>query len=334
MPIYELQDVLKELRARNMSVGVAEIRISCPLASSRHAKGTDNTPSFFVNKKTGQCKCHGCEYSGNLFTLIRELSEARGENYHHLRVAVAQILDAGAPTVADRLEQVDYYPLPPKEVAGVVLSSKEQKELTSMEGVSLTLPESELDSFLAPEGEGLAYLLNERGLTPETIKAWEIKWHPQSRRVALPIRDMKGRLVGISGRTIVKGGFPKFLHSTGFNKRLYLYGENMVIPGGRGIMVEGNFDPIKLWQMGYRNAVAIMGAHVGVVQRIKARELFKNVVYIRDGDGEGSRIAARVLWDLQKEGVPVATPLVPDGLDPDQLSAEFLADILGPPDRT
>jgi len=196
------------------------------------------------------------------------------------------------------------------------------------------MSESYLDDYFLdpsgdPSGDGLEYLTKRRGYTLNTIRVWELKWHPRQRRIAIPTRDRNKRLVGISGRAIDPGGYPKYLHSTGFPREFYLFGEHMAIPG-TGILVEGQFDVIGLWQDGFPNGLGAFGSDLTLRQLEKIVDMFSDVVILSDGDDPGRKAAER--WERQlRERLPVRVPDMPKGKDPDDLSMEEKIAILGEP---
>jgi 5S rRNA maturation endonuclease (ribonuclease M5) len=184
------------------------------------------------------------------------------------------------------------------------------------------------DFFIDPIGDGEKYL-RKRKYKPSTIVAWELKWHPKQRRIAIPSRDERGRLVGISGRTVDPKGRPKYLHSTGFKRDFYLFGEWKLLPG-TGILVEGQLDVIGLWQDGFINGVAAFGSSLTSLQIDKIVRFFSDVVILTDGDQPGREAAQK--WEKQLAShMPVRVPEMPKDKDPDDLTKEEKVEILGEP---
>lgn len=191
------------------------------------------------------------------------------------------------------------------------------------------LPESELAAFEKPSGDVLEYLKTKRGLTQYTIDSWEIGWHPEARRIAVPIRDLDGKLVGISGRDFDGKSKAKWMHSTGFRSAFYIYGEHRCHKHKTGYLTEGFFDVIKLHQSGY-NAFAIMGSSLPPPKMDKVLSFFTEVIIVPDGDAPGLK-AAREIREQLTSRIACALVDIPEGLDPDDLNAYQMINLLGKP---
>jgi DNA primase len=116
--------------------------------------------------------------------------------------------------------------------------------------------------------------LTERGLTPETVREFGIGHCAKgvmSGRIAIPIRNVTGDLVGYSGRWPgdPPDGRPKYRLPDGFKKacEVYRLSEALREPAEKPlVIVEGFFDVMKLWQIGVRKSVALMGCSLSTVQ--------------------------------------------------------------------
>lgn len=181
---------------------------------------------------------------------------------------------------------------------------------------------------LSPEAQ--YYLLSSsRGLTSNSIIEWELGWQPFVKRIVIPIRDSEKRLVGLSGRTIIDEE-PKYLHSPGFKRDYVLYGEHRIIPGDTCYVVEGFFDVIRLYQLGYRNVLGIMGTYISNQQRYKILKHFKQVKIFLDGDLAGKTGANSIYKALHaKISCEIVEP--PVDKDPADLDRTVLTSLLGPP---
>lgn len=217
-------------------------------------------------------------------------------------------------------------PIEPRTVAGLMINP-EKIRIDNFEPVSI---ESEVIQRFQPIPENvLQYLEEDRGLTPAAIAEWQLGWHRD--RITIPIWEMNtNALVGISGRAYGEGVAPKYLHGAGFRGSFYLYGEHRIkgfdLPG---VLVEGFFDVIGLWQRGYY-AVAMFGSHLSAFQAYKLKELFGSLTILPDGDKAGHEAASKA---ERIAGTLLPTKVardVPDGIDPDQLSDSQLLDLLGP----
>lgn len=128
---------------------------------------------------------------------------------------------------------------------------------------------------------------------------------------------------------------PKYLHRRGFKRNLLLFGEHRIErdeTDGRVYVVEGHLDMIRLWQLGYRPVVAVLGNHPGPTQVEKLVKLAGRIVVVPDGNEPGdimgrkieSMIAGRIQVDIAK---------MPRGRDPGDLSDDALRKLLRKPPR-
>lgn len=152
--------------------------------------------------------------------------------------------------------------------------------------------------------------------------------------------EIGGALVCESGMPIkpmaeecVKCGLvhpPKYLHSKGFQRNLMLYGEHMgeKAVDGRVYVCEGNLDVIKLWQYGYRPAVAMLGSYPGPTQIEKLVARWSKVIVVCDGDKAGRELFVHVKRMIAGR-IPVFAKMLEEGRDPGDMSGEELAEKLG-----
>jgi len=323
MNVGEIESLLSAIGCNRIRMRPGWVVASCPLARWKHG-GSDKKPSFAISIGPGsRCRCLGCNYKGSPSELLWKL-EALGvridKGLHELiRMTNAPDLSA----MSKRLAATTAYGTPPKEVAGIKVSAR-----VEVPDDLPVLPDAALEPLRQLPAEPMDYL-GRRGLTRETLDEWEIGWHPGARRVAIPVRDCKKRLVGITGRGIDLYSVPKYLHSTGFKRDYYLYGEHKVPSGGSetGYLVEGMFDALWLWQHGYRYPVAMLGSYLSRFQTEKLVKMFSSVVIVPDGDDAGYEAAERASFSLGKR-IHVRTAKVPRGRDPAELTSTELSEIL------
>lgn len=323
------------------------VNASCPFApfTTLHKSREDSRPSFGVRVDDfgkSHYICFTCSAKGTLTALLMRLrvlmerAEQDVSAFDQLFQWV-QAKDREIETSTDSLRallhKVDYRPSGPVEIGGIRMSEKTARAALgwAYDQPETVLEDAELDRFSPLNGEAHDYLKS-RGLDERSIDLWGFRWHPGTRRIAIPVRDCRQRLVGISGRSLEGESKRKFLHSTGFQRDRYLYGEQFLKEGTdhTGYIVEGFFDAIHLWQHGYRG-VAIFGTHLSSVQLEKLTRFFRAVVVLPDGDGPGLE-AAQHMHDLIQRRMPVRVAQMPAGRDPDELSPLDLQHVLGPPD--
>lgn len=265
---------------------------------------------------------------------------------------VAKLVQAGgAHEVYRRKRQEDVAPWHDKYA---VAASDEVPEI----------PWSEYEGHLTDEPHPYAA---RRGVLADTWREWELGVDENMRRILFPMRDHRGRLVAVSGRlyeeeeclrcrgkmvtTAVDGKKrtlcgrcgksppPKYLHSKGFKRNVFLYGEHL-LPHDSGLklyIVEGHLDALALWQAGYRPVVATLGTKVGESQvervvhyaSIPGRPL-RVVLVVHDGDEAGGEMGTR-LKKMVAGRVPVFARPSPKGSDPANMTPSELKKLLGEP---
>lgn len=117
--------------------------------------------------------------------------------------------------------------------------------------------------------------LKHRSLDPEVAKLMDAGYASKGRmrsRVVFPIKNVEGKIVGFTGRTVVDAGgkkVPKWMHwpkrprfQTGLNLFNLDRASKAIRDTGSILLVEGPLDVLKLEMAGYRNAVAVFGLNV------------------------------------------------------------------------
>lgn len=121
-------------------------------------------------------------------------------------------------------------------------------------------------------------------------------------RLMMPVRDTRGKTIGLSGRTLEEDVKPKYKNS----KESQLFSRNSVLYGlyeacesfGKEKLehldvVEGQFDVIAQWQIG-RPACAAMGSSLSPQQLRLLMRHAKSVTFMFDGDAAGIKAMIQV----------------------------------------
>lgn len=129
----------------------------------------------------------------------------------------------------------------------------------------------------------------ERSISLDILKAYNIGYCQNgchTGRIVVPIRNVKGQIVGSSGRLVVNAGGPKWFHwKPGvFRKEVHLFNidnafkYNMQSGLNEYILVEGPWDVLKMEMGGVHNAVAVLGrslteGQIEVLKRLGATRI-------------------------------------------------------------
>jgi len=169
-------------------------------------------------------------------------------------------------------------------------------------------------------------------------------------RLIIPIRDVRGQVIGFGARTLDPEGVPKYMNSPQtplFNKSGVLFGLDMakgaIRAQGLAVIVEGYMDVLQAHQAGIGNVVASMGTALTEAQFGLLKRMTKNFALALDADTAGDQATLRGLAvareTLDREIVPVPTPrglihyesrldasisiiTLPPGQDPDDVIRE------------
>ena len=150
-------------------------------------------------------------------------------------------------------------------------------------------------------------------------------------RMVFPIHNERGELVTYAGRSM-DGREPRYLFPPGFRKSQVVFNLHRAVESaawqrGVAIVVEGFFDCLKVYQAGYGNVVALMGASVSERQSELLDTYFRELVVMLDGDETGRRASQKLAARRWKK-LSLSMVEVPSGRQPDQLSTEEIERIL------
>jgi DNA primase len=268
--------------------GRDEVAGLCPLHR-------DSRPSFYVNRRKQVFYCHGCGRGGGLARLIRWLG--------------ASTVPVAGPSSERLMEETyDFYrrQLVRSDNGLAYLAGRGIRDRALIERMGIGYaPGACLRGYL----ERLGYnrrelaacgLLDDRGRDAFF------------RCVTFPLAEA-GNLYG---RSVADGPFRhRFLPGS----KGGLYGWTQVAAFARIVIVEGLFDLAALWQAGFPNAAAALGAHLNNPQIAQLCRMDERAVYIcfdADRNGSGQRAAHRLSVQLRHAGVEARRVELPLGHDP------------------
>jgi 5S rRNA maturation endonuclease (ribonuclease M5) len=258
----DAEDLLDMLGADNVhDVGSEEVGFSCFYVAG-HANG-DQNPSAHLNRDALVWRCKGCGRSGNVVELVR-LALPHGTTFPEatawLREHFGEVVRAprGGSLGADldsRLAKPDV----------VVKRLPVEAETIGTQGIF------HLD--WSSDHEAAVYMRG-RGFAPEVLEDWQVGYDHWTRRVAIPVRDEEGVLVGFKGRTLEEdtklrkylllgdkeGRLPRFGVGYGFDMHdptSVVFGLDRAEESDTVVLCEGEFDAIACHAAGITNALAV-----------------------------------------------------------------------------
>lgn len=182
--------------------------------------------------------------------------------------------------------------------------------------------------------------LSERGLNQNTIDEFGLGLCSRGMFkdwIVIPVHNEKGELVAYGGRWPGEDppeGEDKYKMPPGFLKSLVVFNLHRVkdLAKEKGlIVVEGFFGLFALYQLGFKNVVALMGSFMSPEQEdliVEAVGKEGKAMLIFDGDKAGRECTDQAVAGLGSR-VFVKAIRLDDGLQPDHLSKEVVYNLLG-----
>ena len=337
------EDVINEIKYRNDIESV----ISQYVTLKRRGKNLvglcpfhgEKTPSFTVYPETSSFYCFGCGVGGDVFTftgLIENLDYI--ESIKHLAEKSGVTLpDSGYDDSMLRLKNriYDINKETGRFFHSHLLTDEGKWARDYLLGRGLSV--STIKHFglgAAPDSwDALINHLKSKGYTIEEMLAANVigksnrgsYYDRFRRRVMFPIINIRGNVVGFSGRAMPgedkQGG--KYVNTSDtpvYKKSNNLFGMNFAKNhcAESIILVEGNMDVISLHQAGFKNAVAPLGTAFTEEQANLLARYTKEVLLTMDADEAGQKAIKRASEILEKTGLKTRVISIPDGKDPDE----------------
>ena len=309
----------------------------------------EKTASFSVSAEKQIYYCFGCQVHGNALSFLM--------SYDSLGFVEAVTLlaeEAGIPLPeGEKGEEEDIRPL--RDMLEQVLriyqqalhASRECQDYWLSRGVAPEMWKHFSLGYAPPQGELVLQRLGRRPADREALVACGVLGRSATTgtlyerfrgRAIFAIRDGRGRLCGLAGRSI-DGREPKYLNTPEtplYHKSHVLYGLDLARQGvrkhGRVLLVEGYLDVISLHQAGLDCAVAASGTALGDGQMETLFRTAAEVVLCFDGDAAGRKAAGRAVQLCPahlRPGRLLRVLFLPEGEDPDSLVRQKGGDAVG-----
>ncbi len=246
MIVDEIMQLAQKYLVGYKKAGSNELKAVCPF----HMKpdgSPERNPSFYMSLITGAWFCHACHERGSLRSFLRAVGMPR----HVIELQYGMVLEQASKAIPKRLD-------PSKP--GVVVDDP--------------LPEALLGLFHYVPTD----LLRD-GFKEEVLSRFDVGFDKQHMRITFPMRDLEGKLFGISGRSVT-GAEPRYkvydkeyatfgLPARGdgeAKKRITIWNADQLYPLSLGttqldiILVEGFKACMWVYQAGFTHVAALLGS--------------------------------------------------------------------------
>lgn len=275
----------------------------CPLPGH---DGKRRSPSFSVNLDKGIWQCFGCRAKGNTLDFACCMEGLDPDRPADIRKAALIIQEAFGLDTSNGRQQL-----------GKTGHSQERHQIANTATKDCPDSKAKINSPLDFELKGLDPrhpYLQDRGLQMSTIEAFNLGYCSRGLmkgRIAIPIHDSTGALIGYAGRLVKDEGIdadtPKYMLppprerdgvTYEFRKSMVLYNLHRIHqPVDQLIVVEGYPSVWWLSQSGFPNVVALMGATCSQEQGLLIEQATQDtgrVLLMPDGDKAGRECALEV----------------------------------------
>ncbi|MCL2819534.1 MAG: DNA primase [Oscillospiraceae bacterium] len=299
---------------------------------------SEKTPSFTVNSEKQIYHCFGCGKGGGAISFIRDIENLQ------FRDAIEILAKKAGMTVPEEDGQAE--------------ASNRRKRILEL---NKEAARHFYQMLKAPQGEAARDYLATRGITKQSVTRFGIGVAPDEwstlldamvrqgfskqelfdaglcrrgkkedgaydffrNRLMFPIIDVRGNVIGFSGRRLDSGKDYKYLNSPdtpAFTKSRNLFGLNLAKKTKKGklLLVEGNIDVVMLHQAGFDCAVAPLGTALTSEQTRLLAHYTENIVVVFDSDEMGQKATLRALSLLERTGKNIKVVNLGASGDPDE----------------
>lgn len=265
----------------------------------------EHNPSMGVSVEKGVCHCFSCDFAGDFVKLLMySLPEKFGfktDTEQNQKRTYAKARRAATEFLVSRYE-LEYHELGLKVRS--IRRYEQHRYLEEEENERIVLPRFKLAPFMSGK-ETYSYFF-QRGFTKADMQKWSIGRDVDNETITIPVFFEDGALAGVIGRYIAadRKKNQRYKIYFDFQRSSVLYPLDKSVPlDGVAILVEGQFDVIRMHNIGYTNTYAIMTNQLSRAQAEWLMSHCDTVIYVGDNDErglEGRDKAAKLLKDSVK----------------------------------
>lgn len=334
----------------------------CPLPGHVDSK----SPSFSAHLGRNCFNCFGCQRHGSAIDLELFLRGLDPADTKAVRKVALELIERHGLALDSHAKRTSHPPQSPTtrqgnrrratryvhQNAAVESTCDSERQLADGVDDDRADPDAIINpplAFVLQQLDPAHPYLSDRGFTASTIEHFGLGFCSKGMlkdRIAIPLHNLTGNLVGYAGRTVddaaISPEHPKYLFPgrrqkgkqvIAFRKSTLLYNAHRIeTPAKSLVIVEGFPSVWWLHQHGIKNAVALMGAAASPwqIQQIATATAERGKLFaFPDGDDAGVRLARELLPQLAARRWTTWVKLLADE-QPTDLDGEMLNALLVP----
>jgi len=298
---------------------------------------TEKTPSFYVSPSKNIFKCFGCGKAGDS---IKFLMEYKGITFSEAITEIAQNYGIPIKYIGNKKEDKklkDLY-LVIEKITNFyqeeLKKSKQARDYIKKRRLNVSVIEKFRIGYSSGDISKLLEYAKKENITIEQLKEIGVlkevginkRIDRFKNRIIFPIRNHLGKVVAFGGRAIDPNQNPKYLNSPEtkiYTKSKVLYGlyeaRDYIREKKSVLIVEGYFDLLSMYQVGFRNIVATLGTALTIEHGKLLKKFVEKAYLMFDNDEAGQKAVINASKILLTMDIDVYyTPL--QDKDPDELA--------------
>lgn len=219
----------------------------------------ERTPSFSIRPERNVFYDFSSGKSGNLIDFIMEYNKVSLPEAFRIAAEYGGLQDNGGT---------------PKRLSASRIIKRYRRRTKKTQGESHRVLKSDCMERYEFNIAKLA-MWNDEGISWETLEFFDVKYDLFSDRIVHPIKDLKGNIISICGRTCdpdyKEKRLPKYIYFTSLGDLETLFGfsdnRKAILESKQIILFEGAKSVMKARDFGYKNCAAILTSHINDFQR-------------------------------------------------------------------